>query len=228
MAVVVAIAAFGVLSAWQWSRAEERRTERLELTAQLTSAPIPLDDAPRDAADYTRITVQGSFVEGSDRLVRSRPQSGGNGFWVVSALEPVTPAGTYVWLVRGWMPSDAAATASVAVPPATAGVNQVEGFLRTFEDTGPTPADLPTGQITAMSTAQLPLLDGALYPRWVQSAAGEPPLEPVLLPDVDDSRNVSYAVQWLLFAIVAITGWFFFLRREAREDATRHEMESAN
>jgi len=31
--------------------------------------------------------------------------------------------------------------------------------------------------------------------------------------------NYSYAGQWLLFAMVAICGWFYFLRREAKEGA---------
>lgn len=226
--VVFAIVAFGVLSAWQWSRAEERRAERLELTALLSSPPQPLAAVGPDQADYTRVTVNGAFVEGSDRLVRSRPQGGGNGFWVVSALEADPPAETYIWVVRGWMPSESAATAAVEIPAAAAGEQQVEGYLRSFEDTGPTPEDLPTGQVTSVSLQQLPRLDGTPYPRWVQSARGEGTLEPLVLPEVDDSRNVSYAVQWLLFAAVAIAGWFLFLRREARDDAMRQESESAN
>ena len=36
------------------------------------------------------------------------------------------------------------------------------------------------------------------------------------LPVIDEGRNISYAVQWILFALVALAGWFFFLRREAR------------
>ena len=44
---------------------------------------------------------------------------------------------------------------------------------------------------------------------------------PIPVPVIDEGRNVSYAIQWLLFAAVAIGGWLFFLRREAREDATR-------
>jgi cytochrome oxidase assembly protein ShyY1 len=36
----------------------------------------------------------------------------------------------------------------------------------------------------------------------------------VPLPEVDEVQNVSYAVQWIIFALVAIIGWFIFLRRE--------------
>jgi len=226
--VIVSIVAFGILSAWQWSRAEERRVERIELTDRLTATSVPLEAA--GSAEYTRVFTKGSFVERSDRLVRSRPQGGGNGFWVVSALEPSSDPSTYVWVVRGWMPSQNAATSVIDVPPAPSGVRAVEGYLRTFESTGPTPGDLPAGQITAMSTTQLPRLDGQAYDVWIQSAEGEGELEVLVLPEIDEGRNISYAVQWLLFAAVAIGGWFIFLRREAREDARKdaHASELAN
>lgn len=226
--VIAAIIAFGALSAWQWTRAEERRGERLALTTQVEAAPLPLSTSDSTAPDYAHVSLRGSFVEGSDRLVRSKPQGGGNGFWVISALEPEGFPGVYTWIVRGWMASQSAATTSVSIPGAPAGIQTIEGFLRTFENIGPTPADLPDGQISAVDLEQLPRLEGTVFPRWIQSASNDGSLEPVLLPEVDDSRNISYAVQWLLFAGVALTGWFFFLRREAHEDAAVQESESAN
>jgi cytochrome oxidase assembly protein ShyY1 len=218
-AVVAAIVAFGFLSAWQWSRAEERRVDRLELTTRLTAEPQPLGSPGDGSPEYSRVTVEGAFIEGGDRLVRSRPQGGGNGFWVVSALEPRNAPGTHVWVVRGWLASQAAATTSIPVPPSPSGSTVITGYLRDFEDTGSTPADLPAAQITAMSTAQLPQLEGDVYPRWIQSSQEEIGLEILVLPDIDESRNISYAVQWILFAAVAICGWFVFLRREARENS---------
>lgn len=219
VAVLAAIVAFGLLSAWQWSRAEERRIDRVELTTRLAAEPQPLRVHDGELPEYSRVTVEGTFIEGGDRLVRSRPQGGGNGFWVASALEPRNAPGTHVWVVRGWMPSQTAATTSIPVPASPLGPVTMTGYIRAFEDTGPTPADLPGGQITAMSTAQLPLLGGDTYPRWIQSSQEEAGLEVLVLPDIDENRNISYAVQWLLFAAVAIGGWFIFLRREAREDA---------
>ena len=42
------------------------------------------------------------------------------------------------------------------------------------------------------------------------------------LPQADDAKNLSYAGQWLLFASIAIVGWFYFLRREAKEQVRAH------
>ena len=46
-------------------------------------------------------------------------------------------------------------------------------------------------------------------------------------PQPDAGRNISYAVQWLLFAAVALVGWWYFLRREAADDAARRTDEHA-
>jgi cytochrome oxidase assembly protein ShyY1 len=49
-------------------------------------------------------------------------------------------------------------------------------------------------------------------------------LVPVPRPTIDEGQNISYAVQWLLFAAVGIIGWFIFLRREAIEDLERESV----
>ena len=61
-------------------------------------------------------------------------------------------------------------------------------------------------------------LAGAVYLEATTMTPADPAaLEPLPLPAKDSAMNYSYAVQWLLFALVAICGWFYFLRREAQE-----------
>ncbi len=100
----------------------------------------------------------------------------------------------------------------------------VTGYLRPFEaadadaNTG-----LPAGQVAAPAPALLPAV-AAAYDGYVQLVASDPAetgLTPLPVPEIDEGRNISYAVQWLIFAGVAMGGWFFFLRREAIEDAER-------
>ena len=81
--VAVSITAFGVLSAWQWSRAEDRRAERESLQAASEAAPMPLTDATRGLAEWTAVEVSGTY--GSDQVVvRKRPFQAQNGFWVMA------------------------------------------------------------------------------------------------------------------------------------------------
>lgn len=220
--VIVAIVAFGLLSAWQWSRAEQHRAEREALQTAVARASQPLERALGSTPgtwDWTPTTALGTFDPTHEVVVRKRPLEARNGFWV---LTPLVTDGPTVWVNRGWIPvgADALSTPSVPAPPA--GEVEVTGYLVPFEEADAGRNDgLPAGQVAAPATTLLPAI-GASEVGVLQLATSVPEqqdVRPLPLPDVDESRNISYAVQWLLFAAVAIGGWFFFLRREAREDA---------
>lgn len=212
--VVVAILAFGLLSRWQWSRAEDKRVEQqaLAVSQMQPVTPSPLDDV----AEFTAVTLSGTYVADSLRLVRQRPLEGRNGFWVVQQLD--TAQGT-VWVLRGWTPATARAQDSPDVSTLGSTTVTVEGVARTLPE-GIALVDrggLPPEQITQINAAQLP--DRGDMDWYLQARVSQPvdSLVPVPLPEPDEFQNISYAVQWLLFAAVAMAGWFFFLRREAKE-----------
>ena len=73
-----------------------------------------------------------------------------------------------------------------------------------------------------MSTGQLPEATAQDWYLQLRDSAPAEELLPVPLIEPDDLQNISYAIQWLLFAAVAIGGWFFFLRREAKESDQAH------
>ena len=215
--VIVAIMGFGLLSRWQWSRAEDKRNEQQSLAvSQLQPVtPGPLDDV----AEFTAVTVAGTYDPESRRLVRQRPLEGRNGFWVLEQL--VSDIGR-VWVLRGWTPATARAQDSPGVPSVHSAMVTVEGFARPLPE-GTALIErggLPFDQVTEINSAQLP--DPGDMDWYLQARASQPvdPLVPVPLPEPDEFQNISYAIQWLLFAGVAITGWFFFLRREAKEERT--------
>lgn len=228
--VVIAITAFGLLSSWQWSRAEEERqarnaqvrqteVERVDLTTAIAQLP------PTVPEDLRRpIVVSGTYVVDSTVLVRQRPLDGRNGFWVVTLLRvdqsaPSDPES--VWVNRGWMPATGAATALVESPSPPSGTVDVYGWLMPSETTREVVTDLPTGQVRWLDTAALPTVGSPALPVFVERVASDPS-EPGLLalplPEIDDTQNISYAIQWLVFATIALAGWVFFLRREAQED----------
>jgi cytochrome oxidase assembly protein ShyY1 len=225
--VIGAIVAFGLLSHWQWGRADEKRLERNELQSAIALPPAPLSAVERapdgtlpPADEWRHVRVVGTYLTESQALVRKRPLNAQNGFWVMSPLRQDT--GETVWVNRGWLPAGQDALATPPIPAPPAGEVTVTGYLRAFEpgadgaNTG-----LPAGQIAAPAAALLPEV-GDVPPAFVQLADSDPAQEGLVvlpLPEIDEGRNVSYAVQWILFAAVAIGGWFFFLRREALEDA---------
>lgn len=220
--VAVVIIAFGLLSAWQWSRAEDRRAERDILSAATSAPAIPVDRAlaaPPAAWEWTPAVAEGTYDTVHEVVVRKRPLDAMNGFWV---LTPLLTDGPTVWVNRGWIPVGADALTTPSVPPPPAGIVEVAGYLVPFETADPTRNEgLPLGQVAAPALTLLPDVSASAG-GVLQLASSVPEQQGVRalpLPEVDDARNISYAVQWLIFAGVAIGGWYFFLRREAREDA---------
>ena len=165
----------------------------------------------------------GSYLPDSQALVRKRPLNAQNGFWAMAALK--SDDGTIVWVNRGWLPTTGDALSTPDTPPLPMAPVAVTGYLRPFQDAEPDAnAGLPTGQVAAAAPALLPLESGP-YGAYIQLSESDPAqsgLTPLPVPEIDEGQNISYAVQWLIFAAVALGGWFFFLRREAIEDAERH------
>ena len=56
-------------------------------------------------------------------------------------------------------------------------------------------------------TAAIPFLGG--------TPAESADLRPIPLPDLSDGPHLSYAVQWVIFAGVAVVGFVFLIRRES-------------
>ena len=222
--VVFVIVAFGLLSRWQWSRAEFKRQERiaLESAAIVNPSPLPSDARLRDSVEWSRYTVTGQFDAGHQVVVRKRPLNGTNGFWV---LTPFTAtSGSTIWVNRGWFQAEGAATLMPSIPPAPTGPESIVGDWRTFESASPEDLQgLPAGMIPAVAPEVLPVAQTA--PGYLQLVTpAQEGLTVLPAPEIDEGQNISYAVQWLLFAAVAMVGWFIFLRREALDDTRRKEM----
>lgn len=215
--VILAIIGFGLLSRWQWQRAEDRRTERLALDAVATAEPTSLIAALADPIEWEPVTVTGIYTPNDTWLIRQRPLDGANGLWVVSLLR--TDAGD-VWINRGWIPSGASATAVVAAPQPPEGTVTVTGRLRWAEAApSPLPTDLPEGQAPALAPSAWGVGEPDVYIEATSSRPADADVTALPAPVIDEGRNFSYAVQWVIFAVIALVGWFYFLRREAREDA---------
>lgn len=220
--VVLAIVAFGLLSAWQWSRAEDRRTERVALESSLSGQPVTWLRAAeliRNGSDWVPVQVTGTYDADTQIVVRKRPLNSRNGFWV---LTPLRTADGDLWVNRGWIPAgvDALSTPDLPAPPE--GEVTIAGLLRPAPSVEPASNDgLPPGQVADPDPRLLPRpVD--LPDAYLQLTSSDPAQQDVTtlgLPEIDDGRNISYAVQWALFALVALSGWYYFLRREAAEDA---------
>lgn len=218
--VLVAIIGFGFLSRWQFNRAEQHRLERITIEQGQVIEQVQLDVS--GLPDFSRVTVTGQYV-GDDLLVRQRPLDGGNGYWVLSRLQPNADVDP-LWVLRGWLSVSTQATDVPPIPSVPPGTVTIEGAIRFFEEPRLNVSGLPDQVVSRMSVEELSAF-GSAQDRVLQLIQSNPPedLLPVPLPEIDEGQNISYAIQWILFALVALGGWFIFLRREARDELLAQE-----
>jgi cytochrome oxidase assembly protein ShyY1 len=135
-------------------------------------------------------------------------------------MTPLTTGEGTLWVNRGWLRAVGNAVTYPEVPAAPTGEVEVTGIWRSWQ-VARTTSGLPAGMVSDADPAVFPV--STEFPGFVQMTKSMPAqngLEALLQPEIDDSSNISYAVQWILFAFVCIAGWWIFLRREAREDST--------
>jgi cytochrome oxidase assembly protein ShyY1 len=223
--VILVVPAFFLLSRWQLSRLDDRRYNNDLVTTHSALAPVAIDSvmtagAPPstvgDAQRWVPVTVTGTYDAAREVLVRKRPLQGRNGFWVVTPL--VTGSGAVLAVNRGWVEAAGSATDAQPVPPPPTGEVTVVGRVQPSESAPVQPDDLPAGQITDLDVALVTGPGVTAYPGYIQLESSAPPqadgLTPIPLPDLSDGPHLSYAIQWVFFAIVAVTGFVLLARRE--------------
>jgi cytochrome oxidase assembly protein ShyY1 len=156
-------------------------------------------------------------------VVRNRvSDNGDDGYEVVTPIRSAG-GGPALLIDRGWIPKGHSPTGPDSVPAAQGGTVTITARLLPSEPSRPT-GGLPAGQVLAISTTDVghllpyqPLAAFAVLTAESPTPHGAPTVR--LGPVLDDGPHLSYAVQWVLFALVAVGGWWTFLRREAEEAA---------
>lgn len=218
-----------VLARWQWSRYQVRLAENDRLDAALSAPAAPIDDlldaAPSGTAaprlppelEWRTVTATGTFDAAAETAVRRRPLDGRNGFWIVTPL--VTDSGVLL-VNRGWAPAGSDATAAPDVPAPPAGVVTVTGRLRPAETTDVTDAPPPGQAWSADPQVLVAPADALRYNAYAELSASTPPADAELtslpIPGHRGLNNLVYSVQWLLFGLVGIVGWWRLIRVEGR------------
>ena len=223
--VLILVPSFLLLSRWQLHRLDDRRAANALVEQNNAAAPVPVGQvmtagAPLasvgDGQEWRQVTATGTYDASRQVLVRKRPLDGHNGFWVVTPL--VTDSGDVVVVNRGWLAASGDATSAQAAPAPPTGEVTVTGRVRPSEPAPhPQPSDLPSGQITDLDVT-LVVAGSRTYPGYVELVSSNPAqgteLTPIPLPDLSEGPHLSYALQWVLFAGVAVGGFIMLARRE--------------
>ena len=210
--LVVAIGAFGALSLWQWQRAQRDRVE---------PSPVPASDVlvagqPLATTSYGLPVVASGAYDAAHQILVQR----GSSFWVVTPLRAASGAALPVARAVVTGPDDP------AVRDVTAGTITVTGYAQPFDGDPGTPSSLPAGQSDRLTAAALDL-PYSVVGGWVAMSSQQPApavAAPLVPPPFGPStgsplrlQNLSYALQWLIFAAFAVFVWWRALRDDVAD-----------
>ena len=232
IAIVFAIVC-AFLSNWQFTRNADRSSQLALIAANYDAAPVPLDqvigtDGTFPPADQWRpVTLTGEYLTDRTLLARNRAHGGTSAFEVLVPFRTVDGA---VFLVdRGWLPPGSSQPEPDAIPTPPAGQVQVIARLKPGEPLPNSGRSAPDGQVP---TINLPLIaETTAQPALITSAYGlvvseqpSPAETPNALesPSDDPGPYLSYAIQWILFALMGFVFIWYMIRteiRHRREDA---------
>ncbi|WP_309132121.1 SURF1 family protein [Brevibacterium sp.] len=243
--VLLLVTCFVGLSAWQVDRAQHKNdaidSQDLEVVKpfnEVMGAQVPM---PGLLADQ-RVSLSGHWLPDAQIVVPGRIFDGDRGFWVVTMFAPDgahlgegADADTHgktiaIPVLRGFTTDEDTAMNSRA----EAGEVQMTARIGPVE--GPVPAnDLPEGQVHTVSTSQLINLfpglltySGFLIPETAGGATSVGTDGLTAVPPTTtraeggfDLQSGVYAVEWLIFAAMALYMWWQLLR----DDYLRRRLE---
>ena len=213
------------LGFWQFARLDEARIQIARIELNYDAAPVAIDDVLTSARGFDPddtwlpVSATGTYEVTDQLLVRSRPRDGQVGFEV---LTPLLLSDGRVFIVnRGWIPSGETTAIPGVIPEPPRGTVEVVARLKPSE-----PA-LAGREATSgsVATIELALIDDLIGGNVITGAYGllasEQPLVPSVpreapRPELDEGPHLSYALQWLLFAILGFVGLGLAVRNERR------------
>ena len=210
----VTAAGFARLGVWQLGRLRERRAANVQIAAARAAPPANMPPVPADVAGLAerRIVARGRYDHAHEFIIRGEVLQGVPGVRIVTPLL-LGDGGPAVLVDRGFLPAPDAVT----VDPRGSeepGEQTVRGIGLTVP-AGPGEPIEHAGRSTwrrldlAALRGRLPY---AVLPVYIkQSPDSALPSFPRReeLPPTDDGPHLSYAVQWFLFAGMAVA--FAFL-----------------
>ncbi|HAM25764.1 MAG TPA: SURF1 family protein [Microbacteriaceae bacterium] len=224
LAIVFATVCVG-LSKWQVDRTQETAAANDLVDRNYDGAPrqvadvLPTLTSFRASQQWVKVTLSGTYLLDEQVLVRNRPLNGQPGFEVLDPL--LLDDGTVFVVDRGYVPVGNKQDAPDSIPEPRSGPVTVIVHLQAGEPNlaGRSGANGQLATIHLPDIAQLlakPTYTGAygLMVSETPAAAARPAAMPK--PTLDEGLHISYAIQWVLFGIMAFLGLGYAIRQEYR------------
>jgi cytochrome oxidase assembly protein ShyY1 len=220
LAVLFAIAC-AFLANWQFSRRTEALAKVNQVATLYDRQPVEISNTkfnPKD--EWLPVKLTGRFLPEKTLLVRNRPLNGAPGFLTLIPFE--REDGLLVGIEAGWVPADSRLNPPQTFPKPTGDKQTITGHIRPSETT--LNRDAPAGQIATLNVATLFEKSGLtsaksadFYVRLSESNFSQAGLPKLLSrPQLTEGNHLSYALQWIVFAIMAFMALVWAVRQEIR------------
>jgi cytochrome oxidase assembly protein ShyY1 len=230
--VVVFSIACVYLSSWQFDRRQEALDAMDQLAMNYDSPIVDFTSvATLDSFDakneWLQVKVTGTYMTDSSVLVRNRPLNGQAGFLQLVPFR--LDSGEIVAVERGWLPVTSQYDAPANPPLPSTARQEIIGHVRPSEPTLDRSA--PSGQIATINIQALreevDLGENTYMKMYLRMQSESVPVasnpEQLKRPVLGEGNHLSYALQWILFALMAGGAliWGIKKEREALTDKVR-------
>lgn len=223
--VVVFSVACGFLANWQLDRRETKLASIALISANYKKVPVPVSELVISNTSkvnlWRSVSLTGRYLASSSLLVRNRPNNGQPGF---EQLVPFrSDDGLTLFVSRGWLPTGQKQDSPDRVPIPTSDTVSITARLLAEEQILDRSA--PSGQIASINLGLAQNITGVkssfqVFLRLIEENGSKPSgLKPMPTPSVEEGNNLSYAVQWIVFALMAGFALVWRIRRDAAIEA---------
>lgn len=213
------------LSNWQFDRRQEALDKIALVAANYDLPAVALDELAANntfdsANEWRPVELTGSFIPNKAVLVRNRPNNGQPGFLQVVPFK--TDSGQIVAIETGWLPTGNEQDSPDLIPLPDSEHQTIVARLRPAEPT--LNRDAPAGQLGTINietlAAKVDLQGNVLTAAYLRLAepydAGQTLPKQLARPDLTEGNHLSYALQWILFALMAFSALVWGIRQEIK------------
>ena len=205
------------LSDWQFDRYDQRIIRNEQATSALSSAPKNIVSSSQlsEMKQWERVEINGTYLNEQSKLVRKQYLGNSLGFWIITPFK--IQNGDNILVNRGWIPIGSSASTNQSIPTAPTGKINIEGYLQPFKLSTTQPKDLPLNQVNTIDYKYFDFnITNDFYLQLAKSSPMDNQVAIIPLPELSNGPHLSYAIQWILFALLLPIGWYVLLKNESK------------